>query len=737
MSSISELLPDAADIRDASQEGENTAVRVGTLFADMINAVDAEFDAANETLSNHTTTLASHTSSLTSLDTKIGRAYNEAFFFGIPAITTGSGGATLTLTEKTGNRQNYFSLNNSSSPSKKSFNVKGTVTATAFNSDDNTLMGSTCYLYLDITDLATQPESEPDNGIYYTANDTKVWVKGLKFKPAYNFSQLESNQYFVGVVRFYYSRSGALIDTEGVIRLNATSYTIDGVTYNNRYPMAIGEAVTTVQGATTSLESTVGGIGKLRVLHIGNSFGQDALSYIGDIIAADGTKIPAADLYIGSLLKGGSTLSDWATWIDANAKRSESGSGSGPSWDVAHGGASAASDITCASDDYMKNYIAQPWDVIVVQQLSQNNTSAEGFADLAGLVATLRELCPNAAVRIGLQVAWSYGGNEATMYANISNAARQAAGRYDVDFVIPTGTAVENARVAFSGQYSNNLTRDGQHIGFGVGRYVVGSAWWEAVIKPWCGMSILGNTLTKTAASDTSYTSSASDSLDVTGSNRHLAQWCAVAAQENKWAAVAAAEVPTYTAADKTAIDAAHTQAPLSERMLEAERNIERDREQLAGSIATNAAAIAAREWKLVEESGSKVSWFRLLRASTTTPEVKRWKVSWAAKGSDNAVRISDEVIEAQTILDLIADGTISEWSIEETSTAGVYRKEKRYLIEKMLPTGQNLQLTVIARYTNVEQDGTLKATSELWMSHLLVVGNSSSVYYAIYTQSI
>lgn len=214
-------------------------------------------------------------------------------------------------------------------------------------------------------------------------------------------------------------------------------------------------------------------------------------------------------------------------------------------WSVAYSGASAAADITCGSTGNLRDYINQPWDVIVVHQLYWKNTGDEGFADLPNLISMLRNICPNKLVYIGLQVAWSSGNNEKTMYNNICTAARKAARRYDVDFVIPTGTAIENARVIFGGILKNNLLRDNIHAGIGLGRYVAGCSWWEAVIKPWCGMSILGNTLTKNAADDSDYRSDFKDSFNVGNvsdgaydinhlCDSRLAQWCAVVAKQNK-----------------------------------------------------------------------------------------------------------------------------------------------------------------------------------------------------------
>ena len=48
----------------------------------------------------------------------------------------------------------------------------------------------------------------------------------------------------------------------------------------------------------------------------------------------------------------------------------------------------------------------------------------------------------------------------------------------DIDFVIPAGTAIQNARTSLLG---DTLTRDGYHLSYDVGRYIAGITWVEAL----------------------------------------------------------------------------------------------------------------------------------------------------------------------------------------------------------------------------------------------------------------
>lgn len=49
MAKIDHLLPQAAEIRDAMQEGENTALRIGTMFVDLIQALEKVLTSDDET----------------------------------------------------------------------------------------------------------------------------------------------------------------------------------------------------------------------------------------------------------------------------------------------------------------------------------------------------------------------------------------------------------------------------------------------------------------------------------------------------------------------------------------------------------------------------------------------------------------------------------------------------------------------------------------------------------------
>ena len=66
-----------------------------------------------------------------------------------------------------------------------------------------------------------------------------------------------------------------------------------------------------------------------------------------------------------------------------------------------------------------------------------------------------------------------------------------------ISTIIPSGTAIQNARTTSLGQDSNALTRDGLHLTLGVGRYIAAMSWYESIFRPIYGKSIIGVPVSK------------------------------------------------------------------------------------------------------------------------------------------------------------------------------------------------------------------------------------------------
>ena len=120
-----------------------------------------------------------------------------------------------------------------------------------------------------------------------------------------------------------------------------------------------------------------------------------------------------------------------------------------------------------------------------------------------------------------------------------------------IDIVIPTGTAIQNARnTSLIGNTGGELTRDGAHMAFGVGRYIVAATWFQSLLAPIFGVSILGNTCVHDTLynAEVAYDEALQEAHEedpvnnmyfppiyVTTSNRELCQLCAMWATIDKW----------------------------------------------------------------------------------------------------------------------------------------------------------------------------------------------------------
>ena len=208
----------------------------------------------------------------------------------------------------------------------------------------------------------------------------------------------------------------------------------------------------------------------LYILAIGNSFSVDAMQYLYQILQGLGYK----DIFLGNLYIGGCTLATHANNISTNAGAYEYYTNGSGNWGSVNGHTVIAA---------MKE---REWDFVSTQQASGSSGMEDTFDPyLSTIVAAMKQYCPNAKRMWHMTWAYQgnsthpefpkYGKNQMTMYNAIVNAVKnKVVSRGDFDFVIPCGTAVQNVRTSFLG---DNITRDGYHMNYKVGRYLTGLMW--------------------------------------------------------------------------------------------------------------------------------------------------------------------------------------------------------------------------------------------------------------------
>lgn len=231
--------------------------------------------------------------------------------------------------------------------------------------------------------------------------------------------------------------------------------------------------------------------GKLCILAIGNSFSQDAVEqYLYELFEAAGIEAVIGNMYIG----GCSLETHWS--------HAQSGKGAYAYRKVADGVKREQSNValTTALAD-------EKWDFVTLQQASGKSGVYSSYNPyLPNLIAYLKGKVD---VPVWFHQTWAYmqgsnhaefptyGSDQMTMYNAIMSAVQQAmSDNKELAGVIPSGTAIQNARTSFLGDTFN---RDGYHLETTYGRYTAACTWFEA----FSGKSVVGNAYAPTTIDKT------------------------------------------------------------------------------------------------------------------------------------------------------------------------------------------------------------------------------------------
>ena len=217
----------------------------------------------------------------------------------------------------------------------------------------------------------------------------------------------------------------------------------------------------------------------VRILGIGNSFTVDALEqHFQPILDAQGK-----DAIIGYPYRGGTFLSQhdaWSTRTDTlpyNYRKFTHGQFTSTGL--------ATYNMTMAMAD-------EPWDWVIIQSDHDSAGIYKSYVPyMEHLINFVHSHCSNPNVKIGFYMTWAYdatstfpgfdlyGRNQQLMYDSIIACAQKLmAAHPDLEFIIPSGTAVQNARTSFVGQH---LNRDGYHLHYEHGRYISSLCWYEKI----------------------------------------------------------------------------------------------------------------------------------------------------------------------------------------------------------------------------------------------------------------
>jgi len=210
----------------------------------------------------------------------------------------------------------------------------------------------------------------------------------------------------------------------------------------------------------------------LKVLAIGNSFSEDAVeNYLFELAEAAGKKIIIGNLYIGGA----------PVWLHEENSRTNKEPYSYRKIETKYV-FTTTENVTIAGGIADEN-----WDYISVQQVSPHSGNYDVTMEhLPQLLAYIKTQAPTA--KIVWHQTWAYqhdsthGGfanydrSQEKMYTAIAETSKRLSQLKDIHTIIPSGTAIQNARTSSLG---DTFTRDGYHLELTYGRFTAACTWYQ------------------------------------------------------------------------------------------------------------------------------------------------------------------------------------------------------------------------------------------------------------------
>lgn len=281
------------------------------------------------------------------------------------------------------------------------------------------------------------------------------------------------------------------------------------------------------------------GTNKIKILGIGNSYMTEGTRELCGLLTYEG--LTQSDIQLEIAYYPARTLETWEEYIRNGGTYEQQVQfyydTTGHYWNRTHQDATNI-DIR----DTIRN---TDWDIIVLQEFPSSGTPSASNYDsysqtLKRAIAEIKALCPNENVCFGWQMIWSnnqYTADNDQVWKNICDAVKQTLKNTDVRVVIPVGTAYQNAYNTnpFRGWEHHFLLQDSiGHPAAGAARFISSAAWFESLIAPLYGRSLLDNDYLPTFISDGSISYPDSE-VPITAGNIDLAKWCAIAACQNMY----------------------------------------------------------------------------------------------------------------------------------------------------------------------------------------------------------
>jgi len=217
----------------------------------------------------------------------------------------------------------------------------------------------------------------------------------------------------------------------------------------------------------------------IRILGIGNSFTMDAMGReLQPIFTSE-----AQDVILGYPFRGGTWLSQHDAWSNRTDTMPYN------YYEYRNG-----VQTTTGTSTYNMTMAVEhePWDYVLIQSDHDSAGIYKSYEPyLSHLVDFVKAHCSNKNVKIGFYMTWAYDSistysafkyykyNNQLMYDSIIAAAKKVMQTHPEFFLVPAGTAIQNARTSYMG---HRMNRDGYHLNYTYGNYTAALSWYRAIM---------------------------------------------------------------------------------------------------------------------------------------------------------------------------------------------------------------------------------------------------------------
>lgn len=217
----------------------------------------------------------------------------------------------------------------------------------------------------------------------------------------------------------------------------------------------------------------------IKILSIGNSFSEDAHRYLYQILESSG--IPSEKIVVANMYIGGAELKQHLENANAGNKN------------YIYQLFKSPSRVDTLSVSIEEALLKESWDIITFQQAS-HHSGLESTYDphLFRLMRYVEAMNPNPNTILGFHMTWAY--QQTSTHSGFANYDKSQQKMYQMitdtvknevlpisqlQFVIPSGTAIQNARTSYIG---DKLTADGYHLTDPLGRYIAALMFYRTLI---------------------------------------------------------------------------------------------------------------------------------------------------------------------------------------------------------------------------------------------------------------